>query len=60
MQGLTAAGFLVAFAIVGVLAVQGMKSESVDGPAPVQAIDKANEAAQTLQQPQPVLPEAAQ
>lgn len=49
MRGLTAAGFLVAFAVVGVMAIRGMQSESAAGPAPIQAIDQANEAAQTLQ-----------
>lgn len=49
MRGLTAAGFLVAFAIVGVLAIQGMQAESSGEPIPTQAIDKANGAAQTIQ-----------
>ncbi|MBD0334324.1 MAG: hypothetical protein ICV62_02445 [Cyanobacteria bacterium Co-bin13] len=44
MRGLTAVGFLVAFSIVGVLAIQGMKSEAAK-TAPVGAIDQAQEAA---------------
>lgn len=49
MRGITAVGFLVAFAVVAVLAVKGMQSETTSAPAPAQAIDKANEAAQTLE-----------
>lgn len=50
---------MVAFGAVGVLAISGMKSESAtpQAPAPAQAIEKANDAAnkmkeQAYQQPQ--------
>ncbi|MBD2256404.1 hypothetical protein [Pseudanabaena sp. FACHB-2040] len=48
MRGLTAVGFLVAFSIVGVLAIQGMKSEA-SRTAPTGAIDRAQGAAETME-----------
>jgi hypothetical protein len=44
MRGLTAVGFLVAFATVGVLAIQGMRSEAAK-TAPAGAVNHAQETA---------------
>ncbi|HEY9764234.1 MAG TPA: hypothetical protein V6D07_17020 [Trichocoleus sp.] len=50
MRALTALGFLVAFGVVGVLAVDGMKSQSATSPAPAsaQVIERASDTANTM------------